>query len=776
MENIATITQRPCLHLLVTGQVQGVGFRPFVYRLAMQLGLSGYVRNNREGAEVLLQADEDRVRHFCHCLQQQLPAPGRIQSVHITRCWMPALGGFTLDYSEEQGRGALPMADLALCETCRDDLQNPRSPFYQYPFVSCTACGPRFSIVNHLPWDRARTSMAAFPLCKDCDAIYQDEKDRRFHAQTLACPACGPRIWLADPSGQAIHGERQQLLLRAQNWLTAGKIVAVKGVGGFHLCCDAHNSDAVARLRERKRRPHKPLALMFHSLPAVLQAFTLTAAQQKLLTAPSAPIVLVDKGRAARTYADNIAPMQSKLGVMLAYSPLHQLLAQPFSHGLVITSGNISGDPLCIDNEEATKRLGSMVDGFVLHDRAIAHPLDDSVATVVADTPMILRRARGYVPQALSLPPCLTRRQSVLALGGDLKNVVGQSIEGRIVLSTYHGNLAHPDALQFAQNDIQDLRLMLQQKAELIAIDSHPNYQSHRLGQMLAQKWNIPLAQVQHHHAHMAACLAENHWQGQQALGIVLDGLGYGEDGTLWGGEFLLGNYQRVTRLGRLTPSPLLGNDSANLEPWRCLLARLAQADGLTLDTALWERLGIDQQKADFLLAHQAQFVQSSSTGRLFDAVACLLGIVPLRQSFEGQAAMAVEAMAATVRSASPRYPMAVIKRHSLWELDPAPLWSSLLNDWRERAVAQIAADFQMSLVAGLTRLCSQLRSETHFDTVALTGGVMQNAFLLQTLQRALQILGFEVLIHQHVPANDGGLALGQAAVALARLESGSCV
>ncbi|MDF2180185.1 carbamoyltransferase HypF [Aliiglaciecola sp. CAU 1673] len=776
MGQTATTKQIASTRLLVTGRIQGVGFRPFVCRLAQKMGLRGYVRNTLEGAEILLQGDSDSVQLFSQHLSQQLPSPGHIDTIHIATIWANAQEGFRLDKSLEQGRGALPLEDRAICEQCKEDLQNSLSRFYQYPFVSCTACGPRFSIVDSLPWDKERTSMAAFPFCQECEALYLDSDDRRFHAQTLACPHCGPSVWLVDQQGQPIVGHSQALIKQAQGWLKAGKILAIKGIGGFHLCCDAENEHSIARLRLQKRRPDKPLALMFHSVAAVNQAFCLDSQSMDCLAAPSAPIVLLHKHHAKMAFAENIAPNQAKLGVMLAYSPLHVLLSQGFPHGLVMTSGNISGAPLCYQNEEALAHLFPLADGFVLHNRAIVHAQDDSLVSMIANKPMVLRRARGFVPEALSLPPNLHSQKSVLALGGDLKNVMAQSANQRMVLSAHHGNLTHPQALEAATADIATLQALTQQQAELIVVDSHPDYQSHQLGKRLAQTLNLPLFQVQHHHAHMAACLAENQWQGKQALGIVLDGLGYGEDGSLWGGEFLLGNYQSVKRLGRLAPSPLLGNDKANVEPWRCLITRLKQAGCWPLAEELLQKLGIDNHSANLLLRHQGQFMQSSSAGRLFDAVACLLDVAPYRQSFEGQAAMALETLALAADSATPSYPFKMIKMDSLWELNPAPIWPLLLVDLTKKSCAQIAADFHQSLVAALVKLCKQINQEASFDTVALSGGVMQNDLLVSALKAVLECQGFAVLLHEKVPPNDGGLALGQAAVALANWEAGSCV
>ncbi|NDV97715.1 carbamoyltransferase HypF [Salipiger sp. PrR002] len=734
----------------VRGQVQGVGFRPFVWALARRFGVSGEVSNDAEG--VLVLACGGDLDAFVAALRDEAPPLARVDTVEVSD-WSGRAEGFVIAASGAAGAETRVAPDAATCKDCVAEIFGTGRR-RGYGFTNCTNCGPRYTILQGLPYDRAQTTMAGFALCDACRAEYEDPGDRRFHAQPVACPACGPRLWLERGGAEAL-GDGLALAAKA---LLAGEILAVKGLGGFHLCCDATQAEAVARLRTRKRRPGKPLALM--APLEVLERFAHPSAEEAaLLQDPAAPIVLLPK--LGETLPEALAPGQAQLGWMLPYTPLHHLLCAAVGRPLVMTSGNHSGEPQVIGNAEAREKLAGFADAFLMHDRQIARRLDDSVERITPQGPMVLRRARGRVPGTLPLPEGFADRQ-VVAYGGQMKAAICLVKNRQALLGHHLGELDEALTWEaFLQAD-RDYAALFDHRPEAAACDLHPEFRA----SLHARATGLPLVEVQHHHAHLVACLGENLWPlaGGRVAGIVLDGLGLGSDGTVWGGELLLGDYHGFERRGWLRPAPLPGGDAASREPWRNLVMRLDQAGlGAEAERLLPGRpLVLLRQMAE----RGMNAPLSSSAGRLFDAFAAALGICAEGQSFEGEAAMRLEALAAAAPECG-AYRFA----SDGGVIDPAPLFAA----WAEDAAAGadpgvMARRFHAGLAEAFAAPARALVDRGEAAAVALSGGCFQNALLLDLTVRALGDV--PVLIHRKTPANDGGLALGQALVALARLES----
>ncbi|MFC2969624.1 carbamoyltransferase HypF [Acidimangrovimonas pyrenivorans] len=743
----------------VRGQVQGVGFRPFVWQLARRFGLRGEVLNDPEG--VLIRAFGDDLDAFATALAAEAPPLARVDAVETAphRFDSPP-DGFTIAPSCGTGAETRVTPDAATCPACLAEIRDPAQRRHGYAFTNCTHCGPRFTILRALPYDRAQTSMAPFGICPACRAEYEDPADRRFHAQPVACPACGPRLWLEIDAAE-FPGDP---VAEAARRLQAGQILALKGLGGFHLACDARNPAALATLRARKRRPAKPFALMA-PLETIRAHANVSDAEATLLADPAAPIVLLP--RAGAPLPEAIAPGLPTLGWMLPYTPLHHLLLDAFGGPLVMTSGNLTGEPQAIGNDEARAKLGPFADAFLMHDRDIVRRLDDPVERLLPSGPMILRRARGRVPGTLPLPPGFEDAAEVTAFGGQMKSALCLIRNGQALLSHHLGDL--DDALtweEFIRADA-DYAELFDHRPTLMACDLHPGYRASAHAAARAGAAGVPLVEVQHHHAHLAAAMGDALWprDGGPVAGIVLDGLGLGTDGTIWGGELLLGDYRAATRIAHLKPVPLIGGDAANREPWRNLLAQLDAAGlGAEADRLLSGRpLPLLRQAA----ASGINAPLSSSAGRLFDAVAAALGLAGGAQSYEGEAAIALEGMAlegiATGIAAAP-YPFA----RTGAQIDPAPMWRALIADLAAgRPVPEIAAAFHAGLARAVCAPARRLVEEGEARAVALSGGCFQNATLLALCLQELE--GIEVLLHHATPANDGGLALGQALVAAAR-------
>lgn len=756
----------------ISGIVQGVGFRPFVYGLANRLNLTGWVRNTSAGVEICIDGPETNLHQFIHSLQAELPPLARIDSLELS--WQPDNGftAFEILQSEAITSAFQPISpDICICNDCLKELFDPNDRRYRYPFINCTNCGPRFTIIQDIPYDRPKTSMAGFQLCASCTAEYQNPLDRRFHAQPVACPNCGPQVWLESSGYEGHLAETEAAIQSARNLLLDGKILAIKGLGGFHLACDATNSTAVAKLRTRKLRVGKPFAVMFPSITSVLQHCEVTSQDTTLLESRQRPIVILNR-LPTSTISSEVAPGQDTLGAMLPYTPLHYLLlTHPDLPPLVMTSGNLAEEPICTDNREARQRLASLADYFLMHDRPIEMRCDDSVTRSGVAAAMILRRSRGFAPDPLRLP---FEIQPILATGAELKNTFCVARQRYAFLSHHIGDLENYPALQAFESGIQHYQRLFRVQPEAIAYDLHPDYLATRYALQRAEAEQIPAVGIQHHHAHIAACMAENGLpSGEQVIGVAWDGTGYGDDGAIWGSEFLLASYPAYRRIAHLTYVPLPGGDLAARQPWRMALAWLHKS-GIPWEGDLAPvQFAAEKKDSGFnrlqVLRHQLESSlnspPTSSMGRLFDAVAAMIGI---RQevSYEAQAAIEMEALADPIETGI--YSLD-IKDDGI--IDPIPLWQALLADIRLGiAIPILCARFHNSLANLVAEICQGIRQQAGVNRVALSGGVWQNKFLLDTTYHKLDEQGFDIYLHNQVPTNDGGLALGQAMAAAAQL------
>ncbi len=768
------------IEIRVRGRVQSVGFRPFVWRQARALGLAGYVLNDGEGVLIRAAGQAASLDELVRVIRDAPPPMAHVASIEANS-WTGALPG-TFEIRESGGGGIETEVapDAVMCADCARDIRNPTSRRYRYPFTTCTNCGPRLTIVARMPYDRATTSMAPFPLCPECAAEYTDPADRRFHAETTACPACGPRLRLERLDGSPAFWDRDTFrdeVEAAAVLIADGAIVAVKGLGGYHLACDAASTGTVARLRAAKHRDRKPFAMMARDINVVRRYARVSAAEQALLESPAGPIVLLDR-HPGFDLPEAIAPGLALLGFMLPTTPLHALLIDGFDRPLVMTSGNISERPQVIADADARRELATIADYALVHDRDILNRVDDSVVRMADGDPRLLRRARGYAPAPVRLPAGFEAAPPVLAIGGDLKNAFCILQRGSAVLSQHIGDLDDIDTAAGLERAIALYRDMLDARPALAAADLHPNYRSTAIAMRLADQAGVPVARVQHHHAHIAACLAENGWplDGPRVLGLALDGLGYGTDGTIWGGEILLADYRRFERVGSLRAVAMPGGDKASLEPWRNLYAQLASAIGWPEVSAQYGHLGPIRALAakplgllDAMMRNGVNVPLTSSAGRLFDAVAAAAGLCFDRQGYEGEAASLLEsAVDRAALAAEPGYPF-TLRDGTVIAIDPAPMWKALLADLAAGVpVSVIAARFHAGLAAAFAGATMLLRGSHGFDAVALSGGCFNNRILLEELSQRLTAAGFRVLSHTEVPAGDGGLALGQAAIAAA--------
>ncbi|MFF2658489.1 carbamoyltransferase HypF [Kitasatospora sp. NPDC058032] len=744
----------------VSGLVQGVGFRPFVFALATELGLAGTVTNTGEGVLAEVEGERAAVEAFCRRVAGDAPPLALVAAVEHTP--LPATGdrGFAITPSRGDGpRRTLVPPDTATCADCLAELADPGDRRHRHPFISCTNCGPRHTIVTGLPYDRANTTMAGFPLCPDCTREYTDPADRRFHAQPVCCHACGPRLVLTVPGRPDV--EREAALDGARRLLREGAVLAVKGLGGYHLACDARNEESVTRLRLRKRRGAKPFALMARDLAEIAALVRPGPVEEELLTGAARPIVLLRRsGRAL----DAVAPGSPDLGVMLPYTPLHHLLLAPPGPGLlVMTSANLSGEPIVTDDREALTRLAPLVDAWLTHDRTIHVPCEDSVVRVVDGEQLPLRRSRGYAPLPLPLPVPV---RPALAAGGDLKNTFALAEGGYAWLSGHIGDMDDLATLGAFDRAAAQLGAVTAVRPEVLAVDRHPGYRSARHARR-----THPAAQVrtvQHHHAHVASAMAEHGLDGRRpVIGVAFDGTGYGDDGAVWGGEVLLADYDGFRRFGRLAYVPLPGGDAAVRRPYRMALAHLWAA-GLpwTADLpAVRDCPGDELAVLERQLERSLNCVPTSSMGRLFDAVSALAGVCRLA-GYEAQAAVELEA-AALEHGPADGYAFALRHEHGVLVGDPGPVLAAAVADLAAGASAGLVAARFHAAVADLVRaMCRAAREEGGPETVALTGGVFANALLSADCGRGLRADGFTVLRHRRVPPNDGGLALGQLMVA----------
>jgi len=771
----------------VRGLVQGVGFRPTVWNIANNQKLCGQVINDGEGVLIELFGTEKQLKYFVSTLKQGCPPLARIDSVEQDDLKKESPTGFSIKSSKSTSVQTGIVPDAATCAVCLNETLDINNRRFRYPFSNCTHCGPRLTIIKSIPYDRKNTSMAPFKLCDDCLQEYDYPADRRFHAQPNACPKCGPEIWL-EPKVKD-----EDTVTATIKLLKQGKIIAIKGLGGFHLVCDASNKQAVQTLRERKNRPAKPLALMAKNTEIIKKYCQISATEKDLLTSSISPIVLLSKKH--NNLPEEIAPNQNTLGFMLPYTPLHHLIFQAFETPIVMTSGNSSDSPQCIDNDEAKQTLADIADYWLLNNRDVVNRVDDSVVRVLnGGKTQVLRRARGYAPTTVPLPKDFTQNTDVLATGAELKNTFCLVKDGVAFLSQHIGDLKNANTYADYEKTLSLFQNLYQHTPKVIAIDAHPDYLSSKYGQKLAQQNDLKLTKIQHHHAHIASTLAENNWGLNQGkvLGVALDGIGYGDDAAIWGGEFLLADYQSYRRVGCLKPMALLGGNQAMYQPWRNTLAQLLshfdwqelQASYSNLDIIKY----LNQQPIPTLQVMLAKNINSplaSSCGRLFDAVAAAIGICCEHVQYEGQAAIELEALVTSMliqQEKKGAYKLKVEETDSnLLQINTQTLWHALLQDLSNNVPKNIIATrFHLGLVNTIVKMVKlMINKNPRVDTMVLSGGVFQNKILLEQIQSQLLKAQYNVLINSQIPANDGGIALGQALIALAQCqleEKNSCV
>jgi hydrogenase maturation protein HypF len=748
----------PSYRIIIRGVVQGVGFRPWVKRLADRLQINGGVCNTSNG--VVIDLDDvtaSAAEEFVDALRRDAPPLAHIEECLIEEVsgnGAAPLRGFTIEPSlANPDAFTLISPDIATCRDCLREGNDATDRRFHYPFTNCTNCGPRYSIVRRTPYDRANTTMAAFTMCADCAAEYGDSGDRRFHAEPIACPVCGPRLAsFPDAAGNPVEA--------ALTALRSGEIVAIKGLGGFQLACDALSAGAVRRLRERKRRNRKPFAIMMRDIAAIERFCFVSAAERDLLAGPAAPIVLLTL-RAPGSFPDEVAPGLDEIGVMLPYTPLHHFLFESSLECLVMTSGNISEEPIAIDNTQARIKLSTLADRFLLHDRDIFMRVDDSVARVAEGSVRMVRRSRGYAPQPIDLGFDFGE---VLACGAELKNTFCLTKGKYAILSQHIGDMENLETLQFFEETLGNLKSVYHAEPRAIAHDLHPDYLSTRWARAQA----LPKIAVQHHHAHIASCMAENHIH-EPVIGIAFDGAGYGSDGQVWGGEFLICGYEGFERAAHFRYVPFIGGDRAAREGWRMAASYLFDAFGddyRAVKLALWNEAPEVAWK-NFHRLLRGTGPRTSSCGRLFDAVAALTGVC-VTSSYEGEAAMRLESAANGESEAiEESYPVTIDDDTWPWRVDTRSMIRAIAEECtRGYNAGRIAARFHNSIGTMMKSLCLRLRERTGLNKVCLSGGTFQNVRLLGCALRLLRAGGFEVFTHSRIPSNDGGISLGQAAIA----------
>jgi hydrogenase maturation protein HypF len=754
----------------VRGIVQGVGFRPFVYALARWHGLAGLVRNDAEGVHIEVEGAPENLELFIRGIEEDAPPLAVVEAVS----WRPlaALGerDFRIEESREGvRRRALVSPDVATCEDCLREVLDPSNRRYRYPFTNCTNCGPRFTITRSVPYDRATTTMSHFRMCPECQREYDDPSDRRFHAQPNACPVCGPRVRLLDRFGHQLHAKPEDPILRTARMLRGRAIVAIKGLGGYHLACDPFDERAVRTLRGRKVRQDKPFALMARDLKQVRRLCRIEPEEEKLLTSPARPIVLLERLEDCEV-AEDVAPRQKTLGVMLAYTPLHHLLMADAGIPLVMTSGNNSDEPVAYRDEEAFDQVGEIADYFLVHDRPIHMRTDDSVVRIAGRETYRIRRSRGYAPSPLAVAAGFGRH--VLACGGELKNTFCVAKERHVFLSHHIGDLENYETLRSFREGVEHFCRLFDVQPELVAYDLHPEYLSTKYARELEEA-GLPAVGIQHHHAHIASCLADNGRPGEECvIGVALDGTGYGTDGAIWGGEFFEGSIEKgFERRGHLEYAPLPGGSAAIRQPWRMALAQLVTLYGedevLKLPLAVVRQVGARNTRLVARLVERGlNTPPTSSAGRLFDAVAALVGVPGTElTTYEGQAAVELE-LAADGR-ANRGYPFLLRPEDEGWIVETREILRGVVEDLLAgRATGEISSRFHRTMAEVVAAGCERIREAGGTTAVALSGGTFQNMLLLEQVVRFLEEKGFEIYRHHRVPANDGGLALGQAILA----------
>ena len=748
-------------HIHINGIVQGVGFRPFIYGLAKKNQLHGWVRNSASGVDIEISGNAIAVDIFIASITESAPPLAVIDSLESHDIAQTYRDSFKIIPSQDKSTDFIPISpDVATCEQCKVELFDPKDRRYRYPFINCTNCGPRFTIIKEIPYDRPKTTMAEFKMCPDCKSEYEDPLDRRFHAQPVACPACGPQVWLENPSGVKTEDEKDAIK-QARLLIKEGKILAIKGLGGFHLACDAANPKAVERMRQHKARKHKPFALMAFNLDQIETFVNISKEASELLSQPQAPIVLLPKKNKS-SIAANVAPGQNTLGFMLPYTPLHLLLLEPaenFPEAFVMTSGNLSDEPIAYKSQTAREKLFGIVDAFLMHDRPIETRIDDSVFSIINGQPYPFRRARGYAPNPIRLPNITPQ---VLAVGPQMKNSFCLTRDKYAFLSHYIGEMDNWETVQDYHKAVQHYEKLFRIKPQAIGYDLHPDYITTNIARQRASTEDLPAYAIQHHYAHLVACQIENKIPPDQNIaGLIFDGTGYGTDGTIWGGEVLVGNVTSFQRLYHLKHVPLPGGDAAIRKPARMALSTLWAYD-LSWEphlTPVKHLSSIELKALENQLEKGVNTPMTSSMGRLFDAVSALIGI---RQeiSYEAQAAMELEAIVNPAELGY--YPVQIIGEN----IDIKPMLQSILQDIAHKeAPSKIAARFHNTIANLSLELAVRIRQSFQINQIALSGGVWQNMVLLKKTIILLESKGFDVLIHKITPPNDGCVALGQAII-----------
>jgi hydrogenase maturation protein HypF len=760
------------VQILVRGIVQGVGFRPYVFSLAHRSTLKGRVFNNTTGVLIDVEGHSEAIEGFINEITQNPPPLSLIESIERSPNLTPAnYSDFLIIESDASGERLMPIsADIATCEDCLRELLDAKDRRYRYPFINCTNCGPRFTIIEGIPYDREQTTMRDFEMCAECRAEYENPLDRRFHAEPTACPKCGPRLSLIDAKGREIlfdHDSLEDAASLAGGFLSSGKILALKGLGGFHLACDSLNEEAVARLRRRKYREDKPFALMADCVEAIRNYCFVSEAEEALLTSRTRPIVLLKK-RDSAELPEAVAPDVNTLGFMLPYTPLHYLLLENARRPLVMTSGNISDEPICYQDGEAKERLETIADYFLLNDRRIHMRTDDSVARVAGGREMILRRSRGYAPAPVSTS--FKFAKEILACGAELKNTFCLARGHHAFLSHHIGDLENLETLRSFEQGITHFQRLFQLQPRIIAHDLHPEYLSTKYA--LSTDEQLIKIGVQHHHAHVASCMADNRIEGE-CIGVAMDGLGFGTDGRMWGGEFFVADFCEAERIAHLDYVPMPGGAKAIREPWRMAAVYLSRAlgqDFLKLDIPFTRKLDVRRWTTLSKMALTGtNSPETSSMGRLFDALASLLSL-KTTVNYEGQAAIALEAIADQTCAESYEFEVTsdghIIKAETVIRRAVDDLLDGVSTE-------VVSAKFHQGVARLITTIACRARDERRLNRVVLSGGVFQNMFLLESTRRMLSQAGLEVLTHSRVPPNDGGISFGQAAIANARLAAG---
>lgn len=758
------------------GTVQGVGLRPFIYRLALENKLGGWIRNSSSKVILCVEGKSSGIDIFLEKLPSNLPSSARISAANCVKTEkINSCSGFfeIKDSSSDDAARAVIPSDMAICEKCSAEILNPSNRRYAYPFTTCTACGPRYTVIDSMPYDRERTGMSVFPLCPDCGAEYENPADRRFHAESIACPECGPRVSLHDASSLPLNGKNP--VMKARKMLADGKILALRGIGGYQLAADAFNSTAVKVLRQRKNRPHKPFAVMMRDIRTVRKFCELSAEAEKLLLSPQSPIVILElrKPPSEEVPLDLLAPDASTLGVMLPNSPLHKLLfeqldgdAVPPFEMLVMTSGNRGGEPIAISNAEAFERLRAIADFFLVHDREIKLRNDDSIVAFQCGMPQIWRRARGYAPEPFRLGKSL--KKCVLAMGAELKNTIALGYDNEIVVSPHVGDLETPEALDGLIEIIEKFPAFLSKKPELIAVDLNPDMHSSVIGRRKALQLGVPLLEVQHHHAHALSCMAEHNLE--KSLALVFDGTGLGTDGKIWGAELLEILPGRFIRHATFSEVPLPGGDAAVRVPARQLAGRFYSA-GIDFSNEWRTKLQVSETESAIWPQQCAEALNAPlchAAGRLFDAFAALLGIAPDFVTYEGQAAVRLEALAVGKdfqSSRIPELPFDSVEKNNMLFIDWGPLFRKYsspdaLSGYRP---ADLALGFHHAVASAALKMLEYAASKSEINDVVLSGGVFMNRLLDNILVPEIRKMGFNAHIHHKIPPNDGGISLGQA-------------